>query len=557
MWLSSRLLLAVAMPLLACALQWLLWDAFIQPYAWFLFFPAALGSAWLGGWRGGLVGTGLGAVLAWSVFIAPGLPDRHPGLSSVLSVVVFVVTGLLFARLFERARQAQHHRAARAEAIFERAPVGIAELGLDGRWRQVNDRFCEILGYPRAELLALGPGVITHPDELAPDQALRERMLNGNVPTLTRDRRFLRKDGSTGWLCLTINLVCQPDGAPDYFISVIEDISARRHAEVAQADSDRRYRELVQSVNSAIIHWMPDGRIVFANEFSIQLFGWPAEALIGQPVGMLVPERDSTGVDLSGLVADIAAHPNRFESTLNENVRRDGRRLWMTWTNRALLDEQGRVTGILAVGNDVTEARRAEAALREREQRVRFALETSRIGTWEVDVQACTAQHSPLVDLIFGYREPLPQWNGEVFLQHVHPEDRAHVAERFQAAVAQRSNWDFQCRIRRADGAWRWIWVAGRCSGGDDTGPLRLVGILQDITERKQAEIELQRQTLEVRRRNEELERFNRASVGRELRMIELKRHINQLDSELGRESEYDLSFLADEGAGAGGGEQP
>jgi len=552
MWLSSRLLLALALPLLACALQWLLWDAFIQPYAWFLFFPAALGSAWLGGWRGGVIGTGLGAVLAWFVFIAPGLSGQRPALSSALSVVAFVATGLLFARLFERLRRAQRHRTARAEAIFERAPVGIAELGMDGRWRQVNDRFCEILGYSREELLALGPVAITHPDELAQDQAFRERMLSGKVPTLTRDRRFLRKDGSTGWLRLTINLVCQPDGAPDYFISVIEDFSARWQAEVAQADSDRRYRELVQSVNSAIIHWAPDGRIVFVNEFTIRLFGWTAEELIGQPVGMLVPERDSTGLDLSGLVADIAAHPNRFESTINENVRRDGRRLWMTWTNRALLDEQGRVTGILAVGNDVTEARREEAALREREQRVRFALETSRIGTWEVDVQARTAHHSALVERIFGYEQPLPQWNGDVFLQHVHPDDRAHVAESFQAAVAQRSNWDFECRIHRADGALRWILAAGRCSGGEDGVPLRLAGILQDITERKNAEIEVHRQTLEVHRRNEELERFNRASVGRELQMVELKRRINQLNSELGRGPEYNLSFLEDQGAGGG-----
>lgn len=366
-----------------------------------------------------MIGTLLGALLAWSVFIAPDLSLQRDDLSSILSVGVYVALGLLFARLFEQLNRVHRHSAARAAAIFERAPVGMAELGLDGRWRQVNDRFCEILGYSREELLALGLQALIHPDELAQEQELRElrdRLLSGELPALTRDRRFLRKDGSTGWLRLTINTVSGLDAAPGCFISVIEDITA---------------------------------------------------------------------------------------------------------------------------------ARLAEAALREREQSVSFALETSQIGTWDVDVQAHTAQHSPLVERIFGYEKSLLQWNGEVFLQHVHPEDRGHVAASFRAAVAQRSNWDFQCRIRRADGALRWIWVAGRCTG-DDAGPLHLAGVVQDITERKQDEIELQRQTQELRRRNQELERFDRASVGRELRMVELKRRINALNAELGREPEFEEIFSDD-----------
>ena len=130
----------------------------------------------------------------------------------------------------------------------------------------------------------------------------------------------------------------------------------------------------------------------------------------------------------------------------------------------------------------------AEKALRESEERLQFSLETSHIGAWDLDLVDHSAFRSPEHDRIFGYAQFLPNWTFEMFLEHILPEDRQMVQSRFTEAVAAQGDWNFECRIRRADGEVRWIWAAGR-HRIDETGRARrMAGIVQDITERKKAD---------------------------------------------------------------------
>lgn len=360
-----RLILALLPPFAACGLQWLLWG-YIAPYAYVLFFPAAFFSAWIGGWWGGLAGTLLSAVLVGYVFLPPTFAFAIAQPNAVFSVLVFLVMGALFAFLFERLHRARAHGEARFEATFEQAAVGIALVALDGSWLRVNRKLCEIVGYDHGELLARTFQDITHPDDLDRDLDYLSRLVAGDISTYAMEKRYLCKDGRLVWVKITVALVRKRDGSPDYCIAVIEDVQDRKVAEFEAIESEQRYRELVESANSAIMRWTPDGRISFLNEFAQQLFGWRAAEAIGQPVSILVPAQDSAGTDLTGLVESIARFPERYHSNINENICRDGRRVWMTWTNRALRDDQGQVTGILAVGNDITERKQAEEDLRQR-----------------------------------------------------------------------------------------------------------------------------------------------------------------------------------------------
>jgi PAS domain S-box-containing protein len=147
------------------------------------------------------------------------------------------------------------------------------------------------------------------------------------------------------------------------------DVAERRRVEQALEGSERRYRELVQNANSAIVRWSRDGSITFLNEYAQALFGWSADEAVGKRVDILVPPQDSNGADLTGLAQDILDHPERYESNANENVCRDGRRLWMTWTNKAIMDDAGKVAEVLAVGSDISELKQAEEALRASEER--------------------------------------------------------------------------------------------------------------------------------------------------------------------------------------------
>ena len=135
----------------------------------------------------------------------------------------------------------------RFSATFEQAAVGIAHVGLDGTWLNVNRRCLEIVGYPKEELLKLTFADITHPDDLATDWSLVHELLNGERQTYSMEKRYFAKDRRQVWVNLTVSLVRKKDGTPNYFISVIEDITARKQIE-AERDGliealERRVRE--------------------------------------------------------------------------------------------------------------------------------------------------------------------------------------------------------------------------------------------------------------------------------------------------------------------------
>ncbi len=137
------------------------------------------------------------------------------------------------------------------------------------------------------------------------------------------------------------------------------------------------------------------------------------------------------------------------------------------------------------------ERKRAMEALRESEERLRNALEASHTGSWDLDPINRTAHGSPELERIFGYERPLPHWTYKIFLTHVLPEDRAIVDEKFRQAKATMGEWNFECRIRRADGQVRWIWAAGRHRVGPSGNPLGITGLVQDITDRRRTEEEI------------------------------------------------------------------
>jgi PAS domain S-box-containing protein len=139
-----------------------------------------------------------------------------------------------------RADQALRESEEVSRATFDQAAVGIAHVGIDGRWLRVNDKLCAIVGYPREELLHLTFQDITHPDDLEADLGYAGQVLSGEIKTYSMEKRYFRKDGSLVWINLTVSLVRGADGEPRNFISVVEDITDRKRAEDELRSLSRR-----------------------------------------------------------------------------------------------------------------------------------------------------------------------------------------------------------------------------------------------------------------------------------------------------------------------------
>lgn len=121
----------------------------------------------------------------------------------------------------------------RFRAAFEQAAVGMAEVDLAGRFTRVNDRYASIVGRSREELLDCSFQQITHPEDLTSDLQQVQLLLTGQISTYSLEKRYLLKDASVVWVNLTVSLVRDLSGSPDYFIAVVEDISTRKQSEAA------------------------------------------------------------------------------------------------------------------------------------------------------------------------------------------------------------------------------------------------------------------------------------------------------------------------------------
>jgi len=136
--------------------------------------------------------------------------------------------------------------------------------------------------------------------------------------------------------------------------------------EVYQAlqKSEARYRELVDNANSIILHWDHYGIITYFNEFAQKFFGYTEDEIIGQHVmDTIVPPSESTGRDLKPLMDDICNNPENYQYNVNENITKNGDRVWVAWTNKVFTDENGNPTGALSIGSDITKQRQLEEEL--------------------------------------------------------------------------------------------------------------------------------------------------------------------------------------------------
>ncbi len=143
------------------------------------------------------------------------------------------------------------------------------------------------------------------------------------------------------------------------------EIALRKRTEEALKASEKKYRDVVANANSIILRWDAAGNILFMNPFGLEFFGFGEDELIGRNVvGTIVAETETTSQrDLVALMQDIQHDPDKYKNNENENIRKDGRRVWISWTNKALTDAAGTVVEILSIGNDITEKKHLEARL--------------------------------------------------------------------------------------------------------------------------------------------------------------------------------------------------
>jgi two-component system cell cycle sensor histidine kinase/response regulator CckA len=274
-------------------------------------------------------------------------------------------------------------------------------------------------------------------------------------------------------------------------IELGKEVAERKRLEASLQEAKTMAEHYLSVAAEVILRLDAQGTITLLNDSGHRLLGYAPGELIGKnwfdtclPQDVWTEVRGVFAKLMSGYGADVLT----YEASA---ITRNGTRLTLLWHNSVLRDQDSRIVGTLSSAEDITERKSTQRALRKSEQELQFCLEINQVGVWDLDLVDHTAYRTLAHDRIFGYQTLLPQWTYEMFLEHVVLEDRAEVDRKFQEATSKKTDWSFECRIRRIDGEIRWILAAGRHFGDESGEASHMVGVVQDITERKHTEAQL------------------------------------------------------------------
>lgn len=549
------MILAMLPPLLSVPLQHVLWPV-IQPFAWFLFYPAVFLSSWIGGALAGVVATVISTLLVWWSFVPPEhtLVKEEP--RYVLSGAVYVAMGILFSLFHGRLKratqragealtaarwageklQAVHQQITR---LVEQASDGIFIADIDGRYIDVNSAGCLMLGYAREEIVGTSISDLISPADVERLWQAKEQLLRGGIQIAEWTLR--RKDGT--YLPVEVSAKILPDGRWQAFV---RDITERKRAEneirmlarlqaavanlglrALRTDSpghvlDEAVALVAQTLDveyCKVLELLPEGHALLLRSGVGWKEGLVGRATVGagadsqagytllcdQPVVVedLRTEKRFSGPPLlhehgvvSGMSVIIATGTGPY-GVLGAHT---GRRRIFSRDEVHFLQSAANVLGLM-IGRC-----RTEGALRESEANLNRAQEVAHIGSWCLNVVHNRLTWSNEVFHLFGMPPDTPL-TYEAFLAAVHPDDREYVNKAWSKAL-HGSPYDIEHRILIGGGL-RWVRERAQIEFDAGGNAIQAIGTVQDVTQRKLAQARL----LQINRANRALSKCNQALI--------------------------------------------
>jgi len=451
--------------------------------------------------------------------------DRLALLEEMAGDISYALESLAGTRHRKAAEAALAAREMEYRAAFDQGAIGMAQVAPDGCFLRVNLRFCELLGHAPGELVGREVRAFMHPDDRACAAEHFAPSPEGGHDRFHASARYLRKDNQVIWLDLSGGPVLDLDGRVLYLLCAFEDITQQKAFEQRILEEKLKLQTLVQTLPDLI--WLKDlqGAYRFCNRRFEAFFGTPEAEILGKT------DYDYVDKDLADLFREhdrLAMEANG--PSMNEEwvtFASDGHRALLETIKTPMKDASGRTIGVLGIARDVTQNRSDQERLRKLskaiEQSPVMVVITDRNGTIEYVNPRFTERTGFTSEEVMGANPRL--WKSGILPQEVY-------TALWNTILAGRV-WQGEFQNRRKDGELYWE-SASIAPIFDDSGAItHFVALNEDITTRKESEESSRRQI-------EELRRWQEATLGREMRILDLKREVNEILGELGRPPRYE-----------------
>lgn len=366
--------------------------------------------------------------------------------------------------------------------MIETAPDAVA-VHKDGKVVFVNSAGVRLLGATRADQIVGKPTLsFVHPDSLKKVTERIEAMAATGKSAPLLEEKFLRLDGEP----VDVEVVATPvtfQGEKAIQV-IVHDISESKKIRDELRNSEARYRNLAEAANDMIFTLDRSGTVTYLNSFAAATFRKKPEDFIGKNKANFFGEEISNRQDES-----IAEVYRTGKPVYRETQTPFGTvKLWIsTWL--VPLRDNGEITGILGVSRDISQLKTVAEKLAANEKLLSRAQEVARLGVYDFDVLTGRWQASILMDKIFGIDKQFPH-NVEGWLKVIHPDHQAEMyAYLTDEVIGKKKQFDREYRIVRPnDGVERWVHGMGDLEIDKDGRVIRMIGTIQDITERKEVE---------------------------------------------------------------------
>jgi diguanylate cyclase (GGDEF)-like protein/PAS domain S-box-containing protein len=287
-------------------------------------------------------------------------------LQDLAADITFGIASIRTRLAHEQAEARLREQEVRFRQTFDQAAVGIVHTDLDGNYLMVNQKFCEMVGYPAEELIGRSATMVAHPDDLDVGRAYRARLIANAIGTFSEEKRYVRKDGGVIWTNRTVSLARDDAGRPLYFIRVIQDITERKRLE---AQVERTFEQ----APVGIMHTDIDtDRILRANSKMCEMLGYAREELLSLTTDQIL-HPGNVNTDRHKYRERLLT--GELESFLSERqyLRKDGSVITVDRTVSLVRDASGRPEYFIRIMEDISERKRTERQ-REMEHAVTRAL---------------------------------------------------------------------------------------------------------------------------------------------------------------------------------------